>query len=87
MLTRPNIFNYAKKELSQDAVICWLLECCHSDDDKYRKIGIDFVRFILDNENIKEKYQLISFHECDNVIALIGCEQRYRFFVYRVYCL
>ena len=55
MLTRPNIFNYAKKELSQDAVICWLLECCHSDDDKYRKIGIDFVRFILDNENIKEK--------------------------------
>ena len=24
MLTRPNIFNYAKKELSQDAVICWL---------------------------------------------------------------
>ena len=55
MLTRPNIFNYAKKELSQDAVICWLLECCHSDDDKYRPIGIDFVRFILDNENIKEK--------------------------------
>lgn len=55
MLTRPNIFNYAKKELSQDAVICWLLECCHSDDDKYRQIGIDFVRFILDNENIKEK--------------------------------
>ena len=42
MLTRPNIFNYAKKELSQDAVICWLLECCHSDDDKYRQIGIDF---------------------------------------------
>ena len=39
MLTRPNIFNYAKKELSQDAVICWLLECCHSDDDKYRQIG------------------------------------------------
>lgn len=55
MLTRPNIFNYAKKELSQDAVICWLLECCHSDDDKYRKIGIDFVRFILDNENIKKR--------------------------------
>ena len=49
--------------------------------------NFDFVRFILDNENIKEKYQLISFHECDNVIALIGCEQRYRFFVYRVYCL
>lgn len=31
------------------------------------------------NENIKEKYQFISLHECDNVIALIGCEQRYRF--------
>lgn len=44
-----------KKSCLQDAVICWLLECCHSDDDKYRQIGIDFVRFILDNENIKEK--------------------------------
>ena len=51
MLTRPNIFNYAKKELSQDAVICWLLECCHSDDDKYRQIGIDFVRFIVYNKH------------------------------------
>ena len=26
MNDKPNIFNYATKELSQDAVICWLID-------------------------------------------------------------
>ena len=51
-MNRPNIFDYAKKELSQDAMICWLLECCRSGNGAYREIGHDFVRFILDDESI-----------------------------------
>lgn len=51
---RPNIFDYAKKELSQDAVVCWLLNCCHSAERTYKTIGLDFIRFILDDESINE---------------------------------
>ena len=51
---RPNIFDYAKKELSQDAVVCWLLKCCHSKCDAYRKTGLDFIRFIIEDESVAE---------------------------------
>ncbi len=55
MNTRPNIFNYAKKELTQDAMICWLLKCCHSTEEKYKKIGIDFIRFIFNDKTLSSK--------------------------------
>lgn len=55
MSDRPNIFNYATKELSQDAMICWLLKCCHSKNNTYKSIGYDFIKFILDDKNIADK--------------------------------
>lgn len=51
-MSRPNIFNYAQKELSQDAMICWLLECYHSEDKIYKQIGLDFIKFILEDETL-----------------------------------
>ena len=55
MNKRPNIFEYATKELSQDAIVCWLLKCCHSEDEMYKNIGLDFIKFILDDDSINEK--------------------------------
>lgn len=52
MSKRPNIFDYAKKELSQDAMVCWFLNCCHSEDKTYKNIGLDFIEFILEDTNI-----------------------------------
>ena len=49
---RPNIFNYATKELSQDAMICWLLECYHSTDKNYKQIGLQFIRFLMDDSTL-----------------------------------
>ena len=51
---RPNIFDYATKELSQDAMVCWLLKCCHSESERYKNIGYDFVRFILGDDYAAE---------------------------------
>lgn len=48
----PNIFNYATKELSQDAMIAWLFACLHSEDENIRNIGANFVRFILKDYSI-----------------------------------
>ncbi len=58
-MLRPNIFEYAKRELSQDAIICWILECLNSDDQDYKELGLNFVRFIFDNKNIN-KVKLIN---------------------------
>lgn len=46
-MKRPNIFDYATKELTQDAMICWFLECLNSEDDAYKNIGLSFVSFIF----------------------------------------
>lgn len=52
-----NIFNYAKKELSQDAFLMWLLDSFYSDDLNEKEISIDFINFLVelkDGEVIKE---------------------------------
>ena len=42
-MTVPNIFDYATKELSQDAVICWLVACASDAEGHHRQRGLDFV--------------------------------------------
>ena len=47
--SRPNLFGYATKELSQDAVICWLIAWAGVEQSKYpedealRRCGRAFV--------------------------------------------
>ena len=43
----PNIFKYATKELSQDAVICWLVACAKEATGELRDCGMSFVRALL----------------------------------------
>ena len=43
----PNIFRYATKELSQDAVICWLVACAKEPPGQLRKCGEEFVKALL----------------------------------------
>ena len=45
----PNIFEYATSELSQDAMIAWLMACAKADEDEaLREVGQSFIRFLLD---------------------------------------
>lgn len=76
---RPNIFEYATKELSQDAMICWFLACLESKDEFYKKIGVEFARFILDDKKTNEE----DIHiDIDTLHA-----QYYRMDVYAVLCV
>ncbi|MYH46859.1 MAG: hypothetical protein F4008_07270 [Gammaproteobacteria bacterium] len=45
----PNIFTYASKELSQDAMICWLVACAKDADptSELHDCGMSFVRALL----------------------------------------
>lgn len=43
----PNIFNYATKELSQDAVICWLVACANEPPGQLRECGEEFVKDLM----------------------------------------
>ena len=50
---KPNIFNYATKELSQDAVICWLIDWAgrkdaEGEDKDLHECGRRFVKALLD---------------------------------------
>lgn len=42
-LNKPNIFEFATKELSQDAMICWLVACADHPDEALRRCGRAFV--------------------------------------------
>lgn len=43
----PNIFRYATKELSQDALICWLVACAKEAEGELRECGLAFVEALL----------------------------------------
>ena len=53
---RPNLFSYAAKELSQDAMICWLIAWAgqsdggSSEDEELRRCGLRFVRALLHHQ-------------------------------------
>ncbi|MYF00277.1 MAG: hypothetical protein F4234_08925 [Gammaproteobacteria bacterium] len=65
MTERPNLFDYAKSELSQDAFLCWLIEWA---DIKYQKVdsvlhrtATEFLKSIgrkFDNNPLKEAVTL-----------------------------
>lgn len=46
----PNIFEYATSELSQDAMIAWLMACAKPDEDDaaLQEMGQSFFRFLLE---------------------------------------
>lgn len=44
----PNIFEFASKELTQDAIVCWFLECA----SRKIEIGKAFLKMIFDKQNI-----------------------------------
>lgn len=70
-MSRPNIFNYAKKELSQDAIMAWFFACLHSDEKEYKQIGINFINYIFEanySENdisIEKKSPELQCHKMD----------------------
>ena len=45
-MAHPNIFRFATSELSQDAMIAWLMECAGADDAALRKVGRRFILFL-----------------------------------------
>ena len=50
---KPNLFQFATKELSQDAILCWLIkwagweECDSEEDRKLRSVGREFICALL----------------------------------------
>ena len=58
-MNAPNLFRYAKKELSQDAVICWLIDwSAHDGDSELSRLGRRFVETLLHHKQQDRKVNL-----------------------------
>lgn len=75
-----NIFYYAYKELSQDAVICWLIKCAYRNETRMsplRECGQKFIEalFAKHDKNVPENLEKAEVWQQDNridVLARIG---------------
>ena len=72
-----NIFSFATKELSQDAVICWLLNWIKYPESELYNLAIDMfdllgVKDIEKNQDISIKQQV---NKADIVVTLHGQKQ------------
>lgn len=63
-LELPNLFNYATKELSQDAFLCWALEWANTDGDKMCDFTNALLQSFINESSYKNK---ISLSEIENV--------------------
>ncbi|KHS58558.1 MULTISPECIES: PD-(D/E)XK nuclease family protein [Terrisporobacter] len=61
---KPNIFNYATKELTHDAMICWILAWGNSNEQMYKSLSQGMIRLFTENKdieiqsiNIKQQYK------------------------------
>ena len=50
---KPNIFNHATGELTNDAMICWMLEWANSDNKIYKNLSQDVIRLFTNNKDLK----------------------------------
>lgn len=50
---KPNIFNYATSELTNDAIICWMLDWANSQDEGYKNLSQDMIRLFTKNKDLK----------------------------------
>lgn len=81
-MKRPNIFNFATKELSQDAFICWLLSwadsSCQNIDDNMHKLGLYFLHSLLSKKGVTineiQKVQIRRQKEGIDISVIINDE-------------
>jgi len=86
MNDKPNIFNYATKELSQDAVICWLIawagrkDVQDAEDEALHECGRQFVEVLLDKHraSLAPDIEEIEIRRQDNDIDVLACVNRYQ---------
>lgn len=71
-MTRPNLFNFATSELSQDAFLCWLLSWAdpsHRDEDPaLHKTAIGFLHALFDRAGC----------QCPEAITKVDVKQQYQ---------
>lgn len=81
-LMPPNIFSeFATSELSQDAMIAWLMACARPDEDDAarREMGQSFIRFLLERPcNGAESAVLdgdgeLNRYDGDGVVSDVPC--------------
>ena len=74
----PNLFSYATKELSQDAVICWLIKwSAHASGSELTRLGRDFVESLLNhkrdrNLNLGGCALKVEIYQQDNGIDVLA---------------
>ena len=81
-----NIFDYATKELTQDAFLMWILDCYKDEDKNLRSISRKFVKTLLkiDTSNVKwvwvkpqwKKIDVTCHIQCKDVKHLIYIEDK-----------
>ncbi len=81
-MSKPNLFTFATKELSQDAFICWLISWanpkCKELDNSLHNVAITFVKSLLSKKNIDIEIQSIEIRrQKDNIDVAVIVNEEY----------
>ena len=77
---KNNLFNYATKELSQDAFICWLMSYAMKDakkDEGLCQCAKDFIKQFLEDEDVEEIWVTNIQRQYKSIDVLITINDKY----------
>lgn len=66
----PNIFSFATSELSQDAMLAWLINCADSSanhDQNLQNVATDFVRMLLERDSSFQINKVVVGRQWKNI--------------------
>ena len=73
---KNSIFNYATKELSQDAVICWILNWVNYPDSELYELGCDLFRSISKEAETPKEIKIYQQKKSADIVVVIPVLKR-----------
>ncbi len=81
---KPNLFHYATKELSQDAIICWLIKWSeHDGSSRLAQLGRQFVESLLNHKRdgphitLKGNSRVEIYQQKEDIDVLVHIDKKY----------
>lgn len=78
-----NLFKYAKKELSQDAFLLWMLSNACSEDETLKPLAAELISFLTGEKDLKIKdFKLNPQWEKIDIVAEVTLENNEEFYIF-----
>lgn len=73
---KPNLFDFATSELSNDAIICWLVSWINYNDNEFKRLSEDIIRLFTNDDSL-QVHSINVIRQYKNIDIILEVNDRY----------